>query len=88
MIAQVNISDLARKVSVPTLVLHCKGDRVVPLEEGHRLAKMIPSANFVELPSNNHLLLEGTPEFDQFFDEVTAFLARHNTRSQYPTRTG
>jgi pimeloyl-ACP methyl ester carboxylesterase len=65
-------------VRVPTLVLHCKGDRVAPLEEGHLIAKLIPGANFVELPGNNHVLLGGTPAFVEFFNEVIPFLASQN----------
>jgi hypothetical protein len=42
------------------------------------MAKLIPSAMFVELPGNNHVLIEGTPAFDQFFEETAAFLAVHN----------
>jgi class 3 adenylate cyclase/pimeloyl-ACP methyl ester carboxylesterase len=76
--AQVEATDMAKRVSVPTLVLHCTGDRVAPLEEGRQMAKFIPDASFVELPGNNHALLAGTPAFDQFFEEVTAFLAKHN----------
>ena len=76
--AQVEVSDLAKRVRVPTLVLHCRGERVSPLEEGRRIAKLIPDASFVELPGNNHPLLAETPAFDQFFDEVPAFLAKHN----------
>ena len=76
--AMVDVTELAKQVRVPTLVLHCQGERVAPLEEGRRIAKFIPDATFVELPGNNHVLLEGTPEFDKFFEEVTDFLAKHN----------
>ncbi|HUS53674.1 MAG TPA: alpha/beta fold hydrolase [Thermohalobaculum sp.] len=74
----VDATELAKQVRVPTLVLHCQGDRVSPLDEGRRIARFIPEATFVELPGSNHALLAGTPAFDQFFDEVTAFLAKHN----------
>jgi pimeloyl-ACP methyl ester carboxylesterase len=76
--SEVDATELAKTVSVPTLVLHCVGDRVAPIEEGRFMAKTIPDATFVELPGNNHVLLEGTPAFDQFFDECSAFLAAHN----------
>ena len=59
--AQVDVVEIAKRVSVPTLVLHCEGDRVVPPEEGHLVAKLIPGAQFVELSGNNHVLLAGTP---------------------------
>ena len=69
------MTELAKQVRVPTLVLHCKGDRVAPLEEGRHMAKLIPGASFVELPGNNHVLLAGTPAFDQFLEEATNFVA-------------
>jgi hypothetical protein len=56
----------------------CRGDRVSPLDEGRLVARLIPSADFAELPGNNHVILEGTPAFDQFFEAATVFLARHN----------
>ncbi|CAN5549647.1 hypothetical protein BH10PSE7_BH10PSE7_26640 [soil metagenome] len=76
--AEIDATELAKQVRVPTLVIHCKGDRVAPLEEGHLMARMIPGAHFVELPGNNHVLLGGTPALTEFFNEVTAFLATHN----------
>ncbi len=76
--AEVDIVDVAKDLRVPTLVLHCKGERVAPLSEGRLMARQIPNAHFVELPGDNHLLLAGTPAFDQFHEEVEAFLARHN----------
>ena len=41
------------------------------------MAQLIPNATFVELPGNNHVLMEGTPAFEQFFAEFSSFLARH-----------
>lgn len=74
----VEVTELAKRVRVPTLVLHCVGDRVVPIEEGRLMAKLIPGAMFVELPGNNHVLIEGTSAYDQFFEETAVFLAMHN----------
>ena len=76
--AKIEWAELAKKVTVPTLVIHCEGDRVSPLEEGRLMAKLIPGASFVELPGNNHLPLKGTAAFDQFLEETTSFLAAHN----------
>lgn len=73
----VDNSDIAQQVRVPTLVLHIKGDNQVPVSEGRLTARLIPGAQFVELPGNNHVALEGTPCFNMFFDEVRAFLAEH-----------
>jgi len=75
--ALVAVTDLARKITVPTLVLHCHGDRRVPVEEGRRMAAMIAGAQFITLEGNNHTLLEGTPAFDTFFKEINVFLKKH-----------
>jgi class 3 adenylate cyclase/pimeloyl-ACP methyl ester carboxylesterase len=70
-------SDYARQVRVPTLVLHIAGDNQVPVSEGRLTARLIPGAQFVELPGKNHVALEGYPCFDMFFDEIRAFMAEH-----------
>jgi class 3 adenylate cyclase/pimeloyl-ACP methyl ester carboxylesterase len=76
--ANVDVGELAKSVRVPTLVLHCVGDRVCPIEEGRRLARLIPDAHFVELPGSNHVPLAGTPAFDRFLEEALDFLGKHN----------
>lgn len=75
--AQVDATEIAKQVRVPTLILHCAGDRVAPLEEGKLAARLIPGASFIELPGNNHVLLEGPPAFDRFFEESAAFIAEN-----------
>ena len=75
--AMVDVTALAAKLQAPTLVLHCRDDRMCPLKEGRRMAASIPNARFVELDGANHALLENTPAFDQFFTEAEAFLQAH-----------
>jgi class 3 adenylate cyclase/pimeloyl-ACP methyl ester carboxylesterase len=70
----IDVADLLGDISVPTLVLHCKGDGVQPFEEGRRMASKIPGARFVSLDGNNHLILEDEPTWPRFIDEVTKFL--------------
>ena len=62
---------------VPSLILHCRNDQMCPLAEGRRMAGLIPAARFVELEGANHVVMEGSPAFDQFFGEVRAFLSHH-----------
>jgi len=66
---------LAPRVACPTLVLNARGDVRNPLEEGRRIAALVPGARFVTLETNNHILLEQEPSFAQFFAEVHEFLA-------------
>lgn len=71
--AVVDVSSLMAQVRVPTLVLHARGDEVIPIEEGRILASGIPHAEFVELDSRNHILLEHEPAWDRFREAVRSF---------------
>ncbi|MGB5201204.1 MAG: alpha/beta hydrolase [Sedimenticolaceae bacterium] len=70
----VDVRPLLPDIRVPTLVLHCRGDRRVPYEMGCELAAGIPGARFVTLESKNHLLLDHEPATEILFDEVASFL--------------
>lgn len=72
---RVDVRALLPQVHVPTLVLHCRNDGVVPFEEGRLLATSIPCARFVPLEGRNHILLETEPAWGRFLAEVRAFLA-------------
>ena len=74
---QLEISDTARRVTQPALVLHARHDLAVPYEEGRRLASLLPDARFVTLESDNHILQEGEPAWDLFLAEVRTFLGDH-----------
>jgi DNA-binding CsgD family transcriptional regulator len=70
----VDVSDLARALTVPTLVLHSRDDAVVPFDEGRNLASLIPDAKFVPLGSANHILLENEPAWTEFRAQLRSFL--------------
>src|SRR5262249_39810457 len=72
----IDVTDLLRRVSVPTLVMHVRGDLVVPLEAGRVLAAGIPRARFLALQGQNHLFLEHEPASERFFEELSLFLKR------------
>jgi pimeloyl-ACP methyl ester carboxylesterase/DNA-binding CsgD family transcriptional regulator len=42
-------------VTMPTLVLHRRGDRAVPIARGRELAALLPNARFVALSGDSHL---------------------------------
>ena len=71
---QIDITDTARRVPQPALVLHARHDRAVPYEEGRRLASLLPDARFVTLETDNHILQEGEPAWEAFLAEVRTFL--------------
>jgi len=71
---QIDVSDLLGKVTMPTLVMHARGDARVPVESGRSLAAGIPGARFVALEGQNHLFLEHEAARDRFFEEIDLFL--------------
>jgi DNA-binding CsgD family transcriptional regulator len=74
-----DVSDTARTVTQPALVLHARDDRVVPYEKGRRLASLLPNARFVTLEGENHILQEAEPAWDVFLSEVRGFLGGRTT---------
>jgi pimeloyl-ACP methyl ester carboxylesterase/DNA-binding winged helix-turn-helix (wHTH) protein len=73
--SEIDITAVAPKVVAPTLVLHARDERRIPLEEGRRLAAAIPGSRFVTLDSPNHILLADEPAWPRFLEEVETFLA-------------
>jgi pimeloyl-ACP methyl ester carboxylesterase len=72
----IDVLDLARQVTVPTLVAHARGDARVPFEQGMALASAIPGARFLPLESDNHVLLEDEPAWPVLRDALADFLPR------------
>jgi pimeloyl-ACP methyl ester carboxylesterase len=61
-------------IDVPALVLHGECDRIVPVENGRRLAERLPRAEYVELPGRGHNLMLEDP--DAFTGLACGFLER------------
>ena len=70
----------------PTLVLHARNDEVVPVAEGRFLASGIPGAEFVELDSRNHVLLEHEPAWQRFREAVLAFVRPERCGGRFGVR--
>jgi pimeloyl-ACP methyl ester carboxylesterase/DNA-binding winged helix-turn-helix (wHTH) protein/class 3 adenylate cyclase len=72
--AEIDVTAILPTIRVPTLVLHRTGDRCLLVEEGRYVARLIPSARFVELPGDDHLPFVG--DQDALIDEIERFLSR------------
>jgi class 3 adenylate cyclase len=59
-------------ITVPTLILHRIGDRLVNIRSGRYLAEHIPGARIVELAGSDHAGYAG--DTDAILDEVQEFL--------------
>lgn len=70
----IDVTDQAQCLDVPTLVLHSRFDAMVPMENGYQVAALIPGASFVPLDSRNHVLLAHEPAWPQFLAAVGDFL--------------
>jgi DNA-binding NarL/FixJ family response regulator len=70
----VDVSASLDQVRTPTLVLHARNDEDISIEEGRLIASGIAGAEFVELDSRNHILLEHEPAWQRFREAVLAFL--------------
>lgn len=63
------------QVRVPTLVIHAKGDKRIPVSTAIELADAIPNAQLLLLDSNGHLLLGREPASDVFVSAIQDFIA-------------
>ncbi|MES2602188.1 MAG: alpha/beta fold hydrolase [Pseudomonadota bacterium] len=73
-VANFDVRHLLPQIKVPTLVMHVRNDRRVPIASSRELAAGIPGARFVTLPGKNHIPLEQDPGTPIFLDEIRRFL--------------
>lgn len=69
---EIDIRAVLPSIHVPTLVIHRRGDRDVPVGNGRYLAEHIPGAKWVELPGNDHVWWVG--DSDAVLEEVQEFV--------------
>jgi pimeloyl-ACP methyl ester carboxylesterase len=72
--SRIDVQEIVPKVRCPVLVLHSRGNSVIPFEQGRSVAGLIPGARFVPLDSRNHVLLETEPAWQQFVEALEDFL--------------
>jgi DNA-binding CsgD family transcriptional regulator len=61
-----DFTNVPEQVEVPTLVMHCVDDGVIPFSQGASIAAGIRNAEFVQLESRNHILLSDEPAWETF----------------------
>ena len=67
-----DVSELLHNISVPTLILHRDGDKVVAIDHGRKLAVEIPNAQFKVLKGKIHPWWYG--ETDDIIKEIAQFI--------------
>ena len=73
-IFSIDVRAAAAQLRCPTLIVHARGDRRAPFDEGLMLAGMIPNARMVILESDNHILVPQDHGFGEFFEELRSFV--------------
>jgi class 3 adenylate cyclase/pimeloyl-ACP methyl ester carboxylesterase len=73
--AQINVRPILPTVQVPTLVLHRRGDAMVPVEQGRSLATQIANAKFIEYPGEDHFFFSG--EVEALLGDIEEFVTGH-----------
>lgn len=71
---RVDVRHRLKELRVPTLVMHARGDALVPYEAGRQLAAEIPGARLESFHSRNHILLANEPAWLRFQEAVTRFM--------------
>lgn len=74
--ARIDVTESAKRVACPTLILHSRQNLAAPFEEGRLLATLIPGAQLVPLDSRNHVLTEYEPAWADFTRALRGFLPR------------
>ena len=73
--ASLDVSELAARVSCPTLILHARHDRRVPLEQAREIASSVPDSRVCLLDSGNHIVMSDEPAWPVLLEELEEFLA-------------
>lgn len=81
--AAIDVRPVLPIVTVPTLVVHCKGDPAMPVAHAHELATLLPNATLVEIDAAFHG--SARPEdMELWCDAIEPFVLGSTPRSEKP----
>ncbi|MCP5265606.1 MAG: alpha/beta fold hydrolase [Burkholderiaceae bacterium] len=72
---EADVSELAGRIQVPTLIVQPTRATRIPFDEGRRLAGLIPAARLLPVDSANVVLTASDPGFDAVVATIREFLA-------------
>jgi len=73
----IDITHLLHDVTAPCLVLHCRGDRMQPVEQGRAFAAGLPNARLIVYDSASHVPTENDPVWPLIKREIQEFLTAY-----------
>jgi pimeloyl-ACP methyl ester carboxylesterase len=74
-----DVRHLLPAIRVPTLILHRAGDKLVWVSAGRYLAEHIPGAKYVEIPGDDHLIIDRETQ-DVVADAIEEFMTGSHRR--------
>ena len=75
--SDIDVTEAAASIKVPTLILHLRDDQAVSFDAGRELASLIPDARFVVLEGRNHVILDQDSAWPRFVHELVEFAGMH-----------
>ena len=84
LLTDIDIRDVLPSIYAPTLVMHARGDRAIPIQSGRYLAEHIVGARFVELPTADHAVWFGAR--DVYLDAMQEFLTGTRPNADHSRR--
>ncbi len=72
MLGDIDVCDVLDDVTVPVLLIHSQGDRMVEVAQSRYMADRLPDARLVEIASSDHLTFISDPEL--VLDEIEQHL--------------
>ncbi|HTV28393.1 MAG TPA: alpha/beta fold hydrolase [Xanthobacteraceae bacterium] len=82
---EIDVAALLGDIACPCLVLHCRGDRMQPVEQGRAFAAGLPNARFIAYDSPNHIPVESDPIWPLMERDILTFLSLHASREAIQT---
>ena len=82
LVAELDVRSVLESIRVPTLVIHRRGDRFIPVAHGRYLADHIPGARYIELPGIDHFPFAAENQ-DLIVKELREFLGAARSEKPY-----
>ena len=73
-VSEVDVTEQARSLQVPTLVMHRTDDLVIPCDQGREIAATIPGARLVQKKGANHWVHAEIGAFEEMVQEIDSFI--------------
>ena len=80
-IGDLDVREVASEVNIPALVMHRKGDLVIPVKHGQRMAAQLPNARMVLLDGSNHWMITDDSDMDHIVDLIDNFVLKSGDES-------